>query len=267
MEPYAVIRELARGDKLSHAWLILGGEAEERRKLAEFAAAALLCAGPGEKPCGSCPHCKKVNKGIHPDVFILRKDPEKREIPVSEIRALRQEAWILPNEGKRRVFLLPEADCLNGNAQNALLKVLEEPPAHAAFLLLGEGPGPFLPTVRSRCVTLWASAAPAAAAGNEAAARLAEAWIRGDRLGFAAAAFPCEKLEREKFDALLEALALAAALRARAGEGLVRQSALLLCRRAEELREMRRVNVSAGHCLGWLGAVMGEEDTQPLSGL
>ena len=259
MEPYAVIRELARGDKLSHAWLILGGTGEERRKLAEFAAQALLCAGEGEKPCGRCPHCRKVLKGIHPDISTLQREPDKREITVSQVRALRQEAWILPNEAKRRVFLLPEADCLNQNAQNALLKVLEEPPAHAAFLLLGEGPGPFLPTVRSRCLTLWAAPAPDAVAGNEAAGKLAEAWIRGDRLAFAAAAFPCEKLEREKFDALVEELSLAAALRARAGEGAVRRGALLLFRQVEELREMRRVNVSAGHCLGWLGAVMPSE--------
>jgi DNA polymerase-3 subunit delta' len=256
--PYAVIRELAGRDKLSHAWLILGGEAAERRALADYAARALLCSG-GEKPCGVCPHCRKMLKGIHPDLSVLEREPDKREISVAQIRALRQEAWVLPNEGRRRVFLLPEADCLNLSAQNALLKVLEEPPAYAAFLLLGEGPGSFLPTVRSRCLTLWAAPAPDAVAGNEAAGKLAEAWIRGDRLAFAAAAFPCEKLEREKFDALVEELSLAAALRARAGEGAVRRGALLLFRQVEELREMRRVNVSAGHCLGWLGAVMPSE--------
>ncbi len=250
-----MIRELAGKDKLSHAWLILGGEAEERRKLADFAARALLCSG-GEKPCGICPHCRKVLKGIHPDLSVLEREPDKRELTVDQVRALRQEAWVRPNEAKRRVFLLPEADRLNRSAQNALLKVLEEPPAHAAFLLLGESPAPFLPTVRSRCRLLWATPAPEAASGNEAAAKLAETWIRGDRLGFAAASFPCEKLDREKFDALVEEVSLAAALRARAGEGEARRQALALFRRMEEVRRMRRVNVSAGHCLGWLSAVL-----------
>ncbi len=264
MGPYAVIRELAGRDKLSHAWLILGGEAAERRKLADFAAQALLCSGR-EKPCGVCPHCKKLQKGIHPDLSVLEREPDKRELTVAQVRALRQEAWIRPNEAMRRVFLLPEADCLNLSAQNALLKVLEEPPAHAAFLLLGESPAPFLPTVRSRCQVLWAAPAPEAAAGSEAAAKLAEAWIRGDRLGFAAAAFPCEKLDREKFDALVEELSLAAALRAKAGAGEARRQSLALFRRAAEVREMRRVNVSAGHCLGWLSSLMGEETEGPAS--
>ena len=264
MEPYAVIRELAGKDKLSHAWLILGGEAEERRKLADFAARALLCSG-GEKPCGICPHCRKVLKGIHPDLSVLEREPDKRELTVDQVRTLRQEAWVRPNEAKRRVFLLPEADRLNRSAQNALLKVLEEPPAHAAFLLLGESPAPFLPTVRSRCQLLWAAPAPKAVSGNEAAAKLAETWIRGDRLGFAAASFPCEKLDREKFDALVEEVSLAAALRARAGEGEARRQALALFRRMEEVRQMRRVNVSAGHCLGWLSSLLGEEADHPAS--
>ena len=251
LEPYAYIRELAAKDRLSHAWLLLGEAAEAREALARFTAQALLCSGPGEKPCGVCPNCRKVLKGIHPDLIRVERDPDRRDITVNQARDLRQEAWVAPNEAGRKVFLIPEADSMNLNAQNALLKVLEEPPATAAFLLLGKTAGAFLPTVRSRCQTL-----RAAQEADEAAAKLAEAFIRGDRLAWAAAAFPCEKLDRAKFDALAEAVHTAAALRARAGGGETRRRALALAGLTEQVQEMRRVNVSPGHCLGWLGSHM-----------
>ena len=254
MEPYAYIRELAAKDRLSHAWLLLGEDGAAREALALYAAKALLCAGPGEKPCGTCIHCRKVDKGIHPDLIRLERDPDRREIVVDKVRALRQEAWVAPNEAGRKVFLIPEADTLNPSAQNALLKVLEEPPAAAAFLLLGKTAGAFLPTGRSRCLTLRVTPEEESAAASDTASRLAEAFLRGDRLAWAAAAFPGEKLDREKFDALTEALYLAAGLRARAGEGELRRRALRLAELTARVREMRRVNVSPGHYLGWLGS-------------
>ena len=121
-------------------------------------------------------------------------------------------------KGVRKVFLIPEADCLNTEGQNALLKELEEPPPYAAFLLLGRNPGAFLPTVRSRCLTLRLGGAAEAPEEGDSAAQLAEAFLKGDPLAWMKAAFPCEKLDREKFDRLVEELDAAAALRAKARE-------------------------------------------------
>ena len=252
LEPYAYVRELARQDRLSHAWLLLGEDGEEREKLALFIAQALLCSSPGEKPCGVCPHCRKMRKGIHPDLVTLLRSPDKREIGVKQVRATREEVWITPNEAARKVFMIPEADLLNNEGQNALLKVLEEPPPYAAFLLLGRNPGAFLPTVRSRCLTLRLGGPGEASGESDSAALLAEAFIRGDRLAWMRAAFPCEKLDREKFDRLVEELDTAAALRAKAGEGEARARALRLSALTFRIREMRQVNLSAGQCLGWL---------------
>ena len=259
MEPYAYVRELARRDRLSHAWLLLGEDGEELEKLALFTARALLCASPGEKPCGVCPHCRKMLKGIHPDLITLEREADKREISVKQARALRQEVWITPNEAARKVFLIPEADAMNAEAQNALLKVLEEPPPYAAFLLLGRNPGAFLPTVRSRCLTLRLGSPGETSEESDSAAKLADAFLKGDRLAWFQAAFPCEKLDRDKFDRLVEELDAAAALRAKAGEGEARRRALRLSALTFRVREMRRVNVSAGHCLGWLWTNMNEE--------
>ena len=251
MEATAYIRELAGRNQLGHAFLLLGSEAKALEKAAQFAASALLCAGEA-KPCGRCAHCKKLRQGIHPDLIRLEREKEKREITVGQVRALRQEVSILPNEAARKVFLIPEADTMNPAAQNALLKVLEEPPSYAAFLLLGANPGAFLETVRSRCVELRVSGEAAAKPPAEEASALAESFIAGDGLGFLKTAFRCEKYERDRFDRLLGDLYLAAGLRAKSLAGEKRQRALALCGYADELREMRRVNVSPGHCLGWL---------------
>ena len=259
MEPYAYVRELARRDRLSHAWLLLGEDASALEKLALFTARALLCASGGEKPCGVCPHCRKMAKGIHPDLIRLEKETDKREIGVRQAMAFRQEVWITPNEAARKVFLIPEAVSLSTEAQNALLKVLEEPPPYAAFLLLGKNPGAFLPTVRSRCLTLRLGDQGQASEESERASALADAFIGGDRLAWFQAAFPCEKLGREKSDRLVEELDAAAGLRARAGEGETRRRALRLSALTFRVREMRRVNVSAGHCLGWLWTNLYEE--------
>ena len=259
MEPYAYVRELARRDKLSHAWLLLGENEEALGKLALFTAEALLCASKGEKPCGVCPHCRKLEKGIHPDLITLARSPDKREIGVKQAREFRQEVWITPNEASRKVFLIPEADTMSIEAQNALLKVLEEPPPYASFLLLGANPGAFLPTVRSRCLTLRLGGEGEASQESDSAARLAEAFLKGDRLAWFEAAFPCEKLDREKFDRLVEELSTAAALRAKAGDGEIRRRALQLSALCFRVKEMRRVNVSGGHCLGWLWTKINED--------
>ena len=257
MDVYAHIRTLAERDELGHAFLITGPDPAEREKLGLFCAQALLCEGEGTRPCGRCAACRKVEKGIHPDLLRRERlpDPDNpkrkvREFRVGQVRELSGEAYVLPNEGKRKVFLLPEADTMNPNAQNALLKLLEEPPAYAAFLLLGNNPGAFLPTVKSRCVSLRAGGS-AAQGGDPEAAELAEAWIGGNGPALAALAFRAEKREKGQFDQLLEGLYAAAGLRAKAG-GPQRERALRLAELTEKLRSMRKFNVSAGLCMGLL---------------
>ena len=257
MEANAYIRELAKRGQLGHAFLLLGTDGKTLNETALLAAQALLCAAKDEeKPCGRCIHCRKLQKGIHPDLITLERDRDRREIRVEQVRAMRQEVYVLPNEAARKVFLIPEADTMNTAAQNAFLKVLEEPPPYAAFLLMGKNPGAFLETVRSRCVELRVQAKAAEAAPSEEACALAEAFISGDRLAFLQTAFRCEKYERDRFDRLLNGLFTASVQRAKTLEGEKRQTAIDLCGYTDELREMRKVNVSPGHCLGWLSTRM-----------
>lgn len=138
---------------LSHAYLITGGSGDSRAALARRLAAAYLCEGE-HPPCGTCRACRKAAKGAHPDVAYATLPPDRQEISVEQIRTLRADAYIRPNEGKGKVYIIDPADAMNAAAQNALLKVLEEGPAYAAFLLLADRPGMLLDTVRSRCELL-----------------------------------------------------------------------------------------------------------------
>ena len=138
---------------LSHAYLVTGGNGDSRADLVRRLTAAYLCEGE-RPPCGGCRACRKAAAGTHPDVFHTAPAPDKQEIAVDQIRALRADAYIRPNEGWRKVDVIAPADAMNPAAQNALLKVLEEGPAYAAFLLDAAQPGRLLDTVRSRCELL-----------------------------------------------------------------------------------------------------------------
>lgn len=258
MDVYTRIRTLAGKEELGHAFLITGPDPAEREKLALFLAQALLCEGTGDRPCGKCLPCRKVEKGIHPDLLQKVRLPDSQVFKVKQVREIVGEAYVVPNEGKRKVFLLPEADTMNTEAQNALLKLLEEPPAYAAFLLLGANPGSFLETVKSRCVALRAGG-ESSLGGDPEAAKLAEAWIGKDGVALAACTFRAEKLDKDKFDRFLEAVYAAAGLRAKAG-GPGRDRALKLAALVEELRGMRKLNVSPGNCMGLVLSAMEDEE-------
>jgi len=149
-----------------------------------------------------------VAAGAHPDVFRAAPAPDKREISVDQIRALRADAYVRPNEGRRKVYVIDPADAMNPAAQNALLKVLEEGPAYAAFLLLADRPGLLLDTVRSRCehLALPPESAPANPELAERAASLAKLLLTGDELA-AAQALVALELEKPKPDQLAALLA------------------------------------------------------------
>lgn len=142
---------LAKG-RISHFYLISGPEGSGKHTLAKLLAAAILCKGK-RKPCGACDPCRKVFSGNHPD-FITVDDPEKKTVTVDLIRQARSDIYVQPNESDHKIYLFPRAQDMGLPGQNALLKVLEEPPKYGVFLLLTDNPDKLLPTVRSRCTEL-----------------------------------------------------------------------------------------------------------------
>lgn len=147
---------ISRG-RISHFYLISGPEGSGKHTLARLLAAAILCRGE-PKPCNSCTACRKVMDDIHPD-FITVVDPEHKNLPVRIVREIREDMFIRPNEADRKIYLFPQEMGMEG--QNALLKILEEPPEYGVFILLSDNPEKLLPTVRSRCVELALQALPA----------------------------------------------------------------------------------------------------------
>lgn len=137
---------------LSHAYIISGPAGSGKRTLAGLLSAALVCTGGGEVPCFICSGCKKALGNIHPDV--VHAGGEGDELNVARVRAIRNDAYIKPNEAPRKVYILEGAQNMNDPSQNALLKLLEEGPAYAAFLLLTDNAAALLSTVRSRCEVL-----------------------------------------------------------------------------------------------------------------
>ena len=142
--------------RIAHASLICAPTGEQALQKARELAAAAVCSGAGNKPCGVCRDCRKVHAGVHPDVTTLsrladEKGKQKQFITVDQIRALSADAVVLPNEAARKVYIIEQAETMNPAAQNAALKLLEEPPAGVVFLLCTAKPMQLLETVRSRC--------------------------------------------------------------------------------------------------------------------
>ena len=199
-------------DPLSHAYLVTGGSGESREALIRQMTAAYLCgeerpANGACRPCGVCRACRKVSANIHPDVSRTAPAPDKKEIAVDQIRALRSDAYIRPNEGRRKVYVITPADAMNPAAQNALLKVLEEGPAYAAFLLDAARPGRLLDTVRSRCelLSLPPEEERADPETQKKAAALSELFLTGTELDTAQALaeLTMEKPKPDELSALL----------------------------------------------------------------
>ena len=142
---------LGRGH-ISHFYLISGPTGSGRHTLAKLLAAAILCKS-ANAPCTTCAVCRKVLENTHPD-FITVDDPEKKTVPVDLIRQARSDIYIQPNESDHKIYLFPRAQDMGVPGQNALLKILEEPPKYGVFILLTNNPEQLLPTVRSRCTPL-----------------------------------------------------------------------------------------------------------------
>lgn len=145
-----------RRGRISHFYLISGPKGSGKRTLARLLSAAIHCRGD-EKPCLSCPACRKVLTDNHPDVITVT-DPDHKAVPVKMVRQIRDDMFIRPNESDRKIYVFPQE--LGDEGQNALLKILEEPPSYGVYILLSENPEQLLQTVRSRSAELPLQALP-----------------------------------------------------------------------------------------------------------
>lgn len=147
----ARLRDAVASGRVSHAYILEGPEGVGKKSLALGFATALLCAEGTGIPCGHCSHCKR---SAHPDLSVIEGEGKSGAVKVAAIRALRSDAYIRPNEAERKIYIIDHAETMRAEAQNALLKIFEEPPAYAVIILLTASISAILPTLRSRAVTL-----------------------------------------------------------------------------------------------------------------
>lgn len=144
---------LEASGRLSHAIVIEGDEGIGKRTLAREIALNLMCRAE-DRPCRSCPQCSKVLKGIHPDIYEYSATGGARSFHVDTVRDVIENAYVQPNEADYKIYILGNCHCMNENAQNALLKILEEPPKYVMFILTVNNKSALLETVLSRSVVL-----------------------------------------------------------------------------------------------------------------
>ena len=137
--------------KGSHAYIIEGTQGIGKMSFALASSCIHFCLCE-EKPCFNCAGCRKVLEGIHPDIHVIR--PDKNILRVDQVREVISTIYETPYEGKSKIYIFEDFHLANEQAQNALLKTLEEPPRAVTFFLLAENALALLPTVRSRCKKL-----------------------------------------------------------------------------------------------------------------
>jgi DNA polymerase-3 subunit delta' len=140
---------LKRG-KVAHAYLFYGIEGIGKEKTARVLAQALNCLSPqGVEACGECRSCLKIESGAHPDLIVIK--PSGAFIRIEQIRSLKRQLIYKPLEGRYRIAIITNADLLNKESANCLLKTLEEPPDTSIIILMATDINELLPTIVSRC--------------------------------------------------------------------------------------------------------------------
>jgi DNA polymerase-3 subunit delta' len=146
------LQRSAADGRVAGAYLFVGPTGIGKRAVADAFTRRLLCTAPtDDDACAACGHCTRVAAGTHPDVHILARDPERRDIRTDQARELCRWLGLRALMAERKVALIDGAECLNEHGQNALLKTLEEPPGGAVVILIATSAALLLPTVRSRC--------------------------------------------------------------------------------------------------------------------
>ena len=148
------LQNAIRMGKVSHAYILNAPASSGKMMIAEAFAAALQCVKKGAEPCGECHSCKQAESHNHPDIIYVQH-AKPNTIGVDDIRVqINQDIAIKPYSSPYKIYIVDEAEKMNVQAQNALLKTIEEPPAYGVILLLTTNADSFLPTILSRCIRL-----------------------------------------------------------------------------------------------------------------
>ncbi len=146
-----LLRNSLKCGRIAHAYLFAGPDGIGKTMVAKTLSQTLNCETGGWDACGRCPACRRIENFSHPDVTWVRPAGLSRQIGIDDIRRLRQQISLKPYQGRKKVYLITEADRMTAQASNALLKTLEEPPANSMLILITSHPASLFPTIISRC--------------------------------------------------------------------------------------------------------------------
>jgi len=244
-------------ERLSHAYITYG-------TVAETLAMAVVCGNQNsERPCLGCTHCDKASRNIHPDIIKINRLENKQIISVDQIRELKRDVYIVPNDAEKKVYVVYDADSMNTSAQNAFLQILEEPPTHTVFILSTNNPAALLPTVRSRCVNL-KSFTPGITDENsdnkeseEIVSDFIEA-LKGNNVKLLECMFQIDKLDRQALQSFFikakEAVIIEIRENSIKGDTNINKAFIHAESILGKAEEMSIFNVSAGHISGFICA-------------
>ena len=252
---------------IGHAYLISSSARADAVRAAKMLAGAAVCLAGHDVPCGVCRGCRKAASGSHPDIIPVVRQTDRngnlrRELTVDQIRELAADAQVLPNEAERKVYIIEEAELMNLNAQNAALKLLEEPPATVIFVLCAVNSNQLLETVRSRCLTL--SVAGGEEAADEDSRKLADGFLTAVRSGDRIRLY--RWLAKNELNTSLQRTADMLCVRASCGN-LMPEQQMQLYRLLLQCADYLKVNVNPKHIFSLLAAGALESSVPPHSGL
>jgi DNA polymerase-3 subunit delta' len=147
-----ILKKSLQRDRVPNSLLFFGPEGVGKRDTALVLAKAMNCLKDKDDACEICASCRAIEKGNFPDVMVI--SPEKNILKIEQMRAMKQTAYLKPMVGRKRVFIIDQAEKMNEEAANSVLKILEEPPVFTHIILVTHNPYIILPTIKSRCQDL-----------------------------------------------------------------------------------------------------------------
>ncbi|MBT3878745.1 MAG: DNA polymerase III subunit delta' [Candidatus Scalindua sp.] len=144
-------KKAIKADRLSHAYIFAGQDGVGKTLFAKEFTKSLFCENDKNDCCNLCPNCIRIEKNCHPDVFYTGREAKAKFIKIEDIRNLQHSVRFSPLESDYKVFIIKDADRMNEEASNCLLKTLEEPSPHTIFILIANSITPVKETIRSRC--------------------------------------------------------------------------------------------------------------------